>query len=130
MTSGSATASDPGMIISRREDFVDMSTHFAYSGTTPSLPSRRPGISRNCRRTSSIISNAARPTAWMVIAANRYGNMPPMKRPMATLISRMLNCSTPTALENVKNRASAVTAAEAMANPFATAAVVLPSASS
>ena len=70
-TRGRITASEPGMIISRREAFVEMSTHLAYSGVADGSPSRSPGISRNCRRTSSIISLAARPTAWIVMAENR-----------------------------------------------------------
>ena len=66
-------ASAPGRSISRSAAAVEMSTHLAYSGSTPSLPSRRPGISRNWRRTSSIISLAARPTALIVSEANRNG---------------------------------------------------------
>jgi hypothetical protein len=46
-----------------------MSTHLAYSALTPSLPSRRPGISANWRRTSTIICWAARPTDFIVSAA-------------------------------------------------------------
>ncbi len=134
-TRGKATASAPGMSISRNAEAVEMSTHLAYSARTPSLPSRSPGISRNWRRTSSIIWLAARPTAWIVSAAKRNGNIPPRKSPTVTWMSRMSSvASSPpastTAWRNVKNSASAVTAAEPIAKPLATAAVVLPSESS
>ena len=49
---------------------------------------------------------------------------------MVTGADEMSICSKPTAWVNALNRASAVTAAEAIANPLATAAVVLPSESS
>ncbi len=127
VTSGSATARDPGTIISLSAAAVEMSTQRAYSARAPSRPSRRPGISRNWRRTSSIIWLAARPTALIVSAANRNGNIPPMKRPTVVSISMMSMRSSPTADLNVKKSARAVTAAEPMAKPLATAAVVLPS---
>ena len=72
------------MSISRRAAWVEMSTQRAWSGLTPSLPSRRPGISANWRRTSTIIAWAARPTDFIVSAANANVDMEPMNRPMTT----------------------------------------------
>src|SRR5690606_30658 len=80
ITRGITTARPPGISISLSAAPVEMSTHLAYSGSTPSLPSRRPGISRNWRRTSSIILLAARPTASIVRAAKTKGSMAPRKR--------------------------------------------------
>ena len=54
-----------------------------------SVPARMPGFSRNCLRTSSIIWCAALDTDSMVMAENRKVSIPPMKRPMITLASRM-----------------------------------------
>ena len=51
--------------------WVLMSTQRAVSGFA--VPSSRPGISRNCRRTSSIISMAASPTALIAIDAEEEG---------------------------------------------------------
>ena len=48
---------------------VEISTHLAYSALA--LPSISPGISRNWRRTSSIILLAARPTAFIAIEEKR-----------------------------------------------------------
>ena len=56
--------------------------------------------------------------------------MPPRNRPIATSMLKRSKPSVSTASANVKNKARAVTAAEAIAKPFATAAVVFPSASS
>jgi hypothetical protein len=113
---------------------VEMSTHLAYSGTTPSLPSRSPGISRNWRRTSSIISLAARPTAFIVMAANRNGSIAPMNSPTKTSTDEMSSEIVPPASTiacwNATNSASAVITAEPIAKPLATAAVVLPRLSS
>ncbi len=66
----------------------------------------------------------------MVRAANRKGNIPPRKRPTVVPGLAMSITSSPTAWVKAEKRASAVTAAEPMAKPLATAAVVLPSASS
>ena len=55
-------ASTPGMIISMIDTFVEMAAHAAKSDS-------RSGLSSNCRRTSSIISEAARPTAVISSAA-------------------------------------------------------------
>ena len=43
-----------------------------------------PGIVLNCLLTSSIISNAALPTASIVIAENRNGSIPPINIPAIT----------------------------------------------
>ena len=140
ITRGTTTASAPGASISRSDAFVEMATHAAESGSTPGVPSRRPGISRNWRRTSSIILLAARPTASMVRAANRNGTIAPRNSPMNTSIEPMSRlraklrpCSAAAlikATSNDLNKASAVSAAEPTAKPLATAAVVLPSESS
>jgi hypothetical protein len=66
---------------------VAMSTIFAGWGSTPSLPSSRPGISRNCRRISSTMAPAARPTAVIVVAPTMHGRMAPKSMPMSTLAS-------------------------------------------
>jgi hypothetical protein len=79
---GEITARRPGNTISRRDAAVEMSTHRSYCGSA--VPSMRPGISRNWRRTSSIIFSAARPTAWMERALKKKGSMPPRKRPTMT----------------------------------------------
>ena len=104
-----------------------MSTHFLESGLTPSLPSRRPGISLNCLRISTTISPAALPTEVIVIAATTNGSPPPISKPTTTI--GLVNSSSrpvPTAVVYAANRASEVRAAEPIANPFPTAAVVLP----
>ena len=80
-TIGVPTARMAGRIMRLVAAAVAMSTHLSESGSTPSLPSRSPGISLNWRRISVIISNAASPTAVMVIAPLRNGTIPPMKRP-------------------------------------------------
>ena len=129
-TRGMATARMPGASISRNDALVEIATHRAESGLTPSRPSRSPGISRNWRRTSSIIFWAARPTASMVNAANRNGSMAPRKRPMNTSTWPTSRDRVPpawaTANSKLLNRARAVSAAEPTANPLATAAVVFP----
>ena len=88
-------------------------------------------MSRNWRRTSSIILLAARPTASIVSEAKRNGSMAPRKRPMKTSTtptSSERSCpSTASDASNALNSARAVRAAEPTAKPFATAAVVLPS---
>ncbi len=121
------------MIISRSDAAVEMSTHRALSGLTPGRPSRRPGISANWRRTSTIMAWAARPTDFMVSAANANVAMDPMKRPMTTsTLVRSITSVSPaslTAAVKDRNSASAVRAADPIAKPLATAAVVLPRAS-
>ena len=131
MTNGMTTASDPGSTISLSDAVVEMATQRAESGCTPGRPSLRPGISLNWRRTSSIMSWAARPTASMVRAAKRKGSMAPRNRPMKTVTSPTSRDNEPpawlTANSKLLNRARAVRAAEPTAKPLATAAVVLPS---
>ena len=70
---------------------------------------------------------AARPTALIVIAANKNGNIPPRNKPKVTSTSVMSNFSIPALWTKAENKASAVTAAEAIAKPLAIAAVVFPS---
>ena len=71
------------MIISRMAARVEMATQRAESGSA--LPSISPSISRNCRRTSSIILLADRPTAFIVRAAKMKGSIPPSSMPISTL---------------------------------------------
>ena len=67
----------------------------------------------------------------MVNAANRKGSIAPTNSPMNTLTSPMLSESEPPAISTANSKllksAKAVSAAEPTANPFAIAAVVLPS---
>ena len=79
---GAETARSPGAIISWMADFVEIATHRAESGSA--VPSINPGMLRNCRRTSSIILLADRPTAFMVRAEKMNGNMPPRSSPTRT----------------------------------------------
>ena len=125
---GLETATTPGMIISRRAALVEMSTQVALSGSTPSRPSSRPSISRNCRRISTIIASAARPTDFIVMAATTKGSDAPMRRPMTTIGSVRLRsaASSPALVLNAAKRARAVRAALPIAKPLPIAAVVLP----
>ena len=124
-------AATPGTIISRSAARGgDVDARLVVGLARPASPSRRPAISRNWRRTSSIIWLAARPTAFMVRAAKRKGNIAPEEQPdherrLGEVDRRLI----PAASVKAANRASAVTAADPMAKPLATAAVVLPSAS-
>ena len=142
VATGAVTARRPGRIISLMAERVEMATHRAESGSA--FPSSSPGMVRNCRRTSSIISFADRPTAFMVIAEKMNGSMPPMNMPISTLgfVSSRLKCRGSNAPApparatlsaavawNVENRARAVRAADPMAKPLPIAAVVLPTAS-
>ena len=128
MMTGLDTATTPGMTISRRAALVEMSTQVALSGSTPSRPSRRPSISRNWRRISTIIASAARPTDFIVIAATTNGREAPIRRPMTTMGSvRLRSAASRSALVlNAAKRASAVRAALPIANPLPIAAVVFP----
>ena len=81
------------------EPCVLIATARAASGFTPGLPSFRPGISRNCRRTSSIISPAAVPTACIVNPENRKGSSPPITVPMRALGSNRSSSVTPVTSE-------------------------------
>ena len=74
---------------------------------------------------------AARPTATMVSAENRNGSMPPIRTPASTSTLATESCALSTVPATMKfwNSASAVRAAEPIANPLPIAAVVLPVAS-
>mmetsp|Transcript_21521 Transcript_21521/g.53022 ORF Transcript_21521/g.53022 Transcript_21521/m.53022 type:complete len:238 (+) Transcript_21521:66-779(+) len=84
MINGDMIAMSPGMIISMMADRVEIATHLVCSGRTPVRPSRRPGMSRNCLRTSTIIAWAARDTANMVRAPNKKGSMMPINTDATT----------------------------------------------
>ncbi len=127
-TTGEATAIRPGNIISLIAAAVAILTQRAESASAS--PSIRPLIVRNCRLTSSIILNAARPTAFIVIAENRNGRVPPKRSPIRVRGFIKLIDSSPAAVENAANNARAVKAAEPIANPFPIAAVVFPAESS
>ncbi len=98
---GTITARRPGTTISRMDACVEIATHFSYSAF-PSAASKvflsssdqsfnllpsflfiaasaldNSGISLNCRRTSSIILIAARPTAFIESAENKNGSIAP-----------------------------------------------------
>ncbi len=68
-STGTSTGNSEGRIISLMAALVSMSTQVPYSGLA--LPSMMPGISLNCRRTSTTMAPAARPTASIPIEANR-----------------------------------------------------------
>ena len=79
------------------------------------------------------MSPAAFPTEVMVIAATTNGSPPPMSRPMTTIgsVSSRLRrelplASVPIAAVYAANSARAVRAADPIANPLPTAAVVFP----
>ena len=132
MTTGARTASEPGRIIRRSAARVAMSTQRAVSGLA--LPSRRPGISLNWRRTSTIMSKAASPTAVMVIALTMNGKTPPMNMPTRTIGSLIARTKSGLPLLTLAIlaliRASAASAAALMAKPLPIAAVELPTSSS
>ena len=131
-TTGAATASTPGGTIRFSAALVAMSTQRSVSGSA--LPSSSPSISRNCRRISLIMSNAASPTAVMVMLLTRNGKIPPRNMPARTTGS--LICSVNSGLLWVTVSiyavmiASAASAAAPIANPLPIAAVVFPRASS
>ena len=121
----------PGRTIFLMAAFVAMSTQRAVSGFA--VPSRSPGISRNWRRISLIISKAASPTAVMVSAPMKNGITPPMNKPMSTCgldrsREKPSTCSD-TVSTNAEMIARAASAAAPMAKPLPMAAVVLPSSS-
>ena len=89
ITTGAATAITPGKTILASAALVAISTQRAVSGSA--LPSSSPGISWNCRRISWIISNAASPTAVIVIDAIRNGSRPPTNVPINTVITARFN---------------------------------------
>ncbi len=82
-TAGIATAMIPGNIIFLRAALVAISTHLSESGSA--VPSIRPDISLNCLLISLIISNAASPTAFIVIEEIRNGIQIPMNIPTRTI---------------------------------------------
>ena len=89
-----------------------------------------PGITLNCRRTSSIILFAALPTDDIVSELNKNGSIAPIKMPTMTFgIVKSIEVN-PAALTKALNRAKLVSAADPMANPFPMAAVVFPTLSS
>mmetsp|Transcript_10110 Transcript_10110/g.22189 ORF Transcript_10110/g.22189 Transcript_10110/m.22189 type:complete len:244 (-) Transcript_10110:1481-2212(-) len=127
---GDNTAYNPGRIISSTEDCVEIATHLSESASA--VPSRSPGISANCRRTSMIMAPAAFCTDNIVKAANKKGSMAPKSTPERTTGS--LISTEPISLilafsVNADNKDRAVNTADPMANPFPVAAVVLPKAS-
>ena len=128
---GALTAITPGTIIFFSAAVVAISIQRAVSGSA--LPSSKPSISRNWRRISLIISNAASPTAVMVREAITNGITPPIKRPINTsgLFSSRLKSGMLAATVSIKAVmiASAASAAAPIANPLPIAAVVLPSSS-
>ena len=89
----------------------------------------------NCLLISLIISNAASPTAVIVIDAIRKGIAPPIKTPIKTIGSDKSNSNGSDLLaETVETKAeiiaSAAKAAAPIAKPLPIAAVVLPCSSS
>ena len=72
---------------------------------------------------------AARPTALIARAENTKGSIPPMNKPAITLALETSIVLIFAVVMNAPNNARAVKAAEAIANPFPIAAVVLPTAS-
>ena len=73
---------------------------------------------------------AALPTAFMLKAENTNGSIAPTNRPAITKGSATLIILTFACCMKAANNASAVSAAEPIANPLPIAAVVLPTASS
>ena len=94
-TTGEPIAIAPGRSILFNAALVAISTHLALSGSA--LPSSRPGISLNCLLISSIISNAASPTAVIVIDETKNGIVPPINMPISTLGSLRDRDSSPVA---------------------------------
>ena len=129
---GLIMATNPGRTISRRAACVEISTQVALSGSTPSRPSNSPSISLNCLRISVIMSSAARPTDFIVMAATTNGRAPPISSPMTTSgsVKERSAASSPALVLYAANSAKAVKAALPIANPFPIAAVVFPMESS
>ena len=96
ITTGEPIAIAPGRSILFSAALVAISTHLALSGSA--LPSSSPGISLNCLLISSIISNAASPTAVIVIDETKNGIVPPMNIPISTLGSLRESDSSPVAI--------------------------------
>ena len=146
--SASGWPADPGVLSSRRESRVQMSTTLPYSGF--SVPSMIPGCSRNCRRTSKMIAPAARVTALIASPENRNTTEAPISRPTrlrgletsrmpryweASCTPRPCSASPAcavaccTASRKEPNSAVAASTAVAIAMPLVIAFVVLPTAS-
>ena len=81
-TMGTPTAMRVGTTISFRLALVHRSTHRAKSASA--VPWMMPGISLNCRRTSSTTLWAALPTLPMVMAAKMKARQAPTKMPTST----------------------------------------------
>ena len=130
-TSGTTTARAPGTTISLSDASVLIATQRAESGTTPSLPSRRPGISRN--RGGPFDHRRGGPTDSVDRERSEEEGKPGAdEEPMKTSTSPTFRLRPPswaTASSKLLKRASAVSAAEPV-EALATAAVVLPSESS
>ncbi len=130
-TTGARTAMAPGTTMRLSAAVVAISTQRAVSGSA--VPSKRPGISRNCRRISLIISNAASPTAVMVMDAIRKGIVPPMKMPISTSGLESSSANPGLLIVTVSTNAAiiarAARAAAPIAKPLPMAAVVLPTSS-
>ena len=128
---GDATAITPGKTMRLSAAVVAISTQRAVSGSA--VPSRSPGISLNCRRISLIMSNAASPTAVIVMAAIRNGMVPPMNIPTSTVgfdsSSEKPGLLAETVSTNAAIMANAASAAAPIAKPLPIAAVVLPTSS-
>ncbi len=86
-------------------------------------------ISLNCLLTSSIISNAASPTACIASAENTNGNEDPISSPAITVGLLISKVKPPTVSLNAANNANEVNAADPIAKPLPIAAVVFPTAS-
>ena len=127
---GAIMAVKLGKIIALREPVVLISTALAASGFTPFFPSLRPGISRNCLLTSSIIAPAATPTACIVIPEKMKGKVDPINTPIRTSGFIRLKLVSPITFAYAAIRAKAVNTADPIANPLPVAAVVFPRASS
>ncbi len=72
------------------------------------------------------MSPAAFPTDVIVIAATTKGSDPPIRSPMTTIGSSNVRFTPVAAVLYAANKANAVRAADPMANPLPTAAVVFP----
>mmetsp|Transcript_103610 Transcript_103610/g.298402 ORF Transcript_103610/g.298402 Transcript_103610/m.298402 type:complete len:299 (+) Transcript_103610:288-1184(+) len=147
--SGVKMAYKPGAIISFTELRVEIMTQRSESGSTSSSSESLPSAvtfwmasrsvtplafftSRNCRRTSWIISAAALPTDIMVSAPKKKGSMAPSKVPARRIGSETSKVSGALCVDSslkAASRESAVSTAEPTAKPLPMAAVVLPRAS-
>merc|ERR1719487_1260623 len=120
---GLSRTSAPGGSISRRDARVEICTQWSYSGLWPCM------INGNWRLHSRTMSLAAIPTDFIVIAENQYGIIAPYKTPEKVHGLRTSTWWTSARAVYAPKRASDTKAADPIANPFPTAAVVLPAAS-